>query len=143
MVKILLQRILGECVDKHTRYTRSLNFWSSRVTIYTAFKPLTKEHIAEVLGISLRTIENWVADGTLPAPKKLGNRVYWHPNAFFAWLDHRLSTDCEADSVAGQTVAVPTTKAERTKPRASAKSSKTELDTLRSREQAKLDAMLS
>lgn len=52
------------------------------MTICNAFKPLTKEHIADVLGVSLRTIENWVGDGTLPAPKKLGNRVYWHPNAF-------------------------------------------------------------
>lgn len=129
-------------MDKHTRYTRSLNFWSSRVTIYNAFKPLTKEHIADVLGISLRTVENWVADGTLPAPKKLGNRVYWHPDTFYAWLDHRLSTDGEADTVAGQTDGVPTTKTDRTKPRASAKASKTELATLRSREQAKLDAML-
>ena len=53
------------------------------MTIYNTFKPLTKEHIADVPGISFRTIENWVGDGTLPAPKKLGNRVYWHPNAFY------------------------------------------------------------
>lgn len=112
------------------------------MTIYNTFKPLTKEHIADVLGISFRTIENWVGDGTLPAPKKLGNRVYWHPNAFYAWLDHRLSTDGEAETVTGQTDMVPKTKGERAKPMASAKASKTELDALRSREQAKLDAML-
>lgn len=51
------------------------------------FKPLTKENVAEVLGISLRTVENWVNDGTLIAPRKLGNRVYWHPSAFYEWLD--------------------------------------------------------
>ena len=42
----------------------------------------------------------------------------------------------------GQTDVVPKTKAERAKPMASAKASKTKLDALRSREQAKLDAML-
>lgn len=42
----------------------------------------------------------------------------------------------------GQTDVAPKTKAERAKPMASAKASKTELDTLRSREQAKLDAIL-
>lgn len=40
----------------------------------TAFKPLSKEDIADVLGVSIRTIENWVNEGILPAPTKLGNR---------------------------------------------------------------------
>ncbi len=34
-----------------------------------AFKPLTKDDIADVLGVSGRTIENWVSDGTLAVLK--------------------------------------------------------------------------
>ncbi|AJX86470.1 prophage CP4-57 regulatory family protein [Burkholderia pseudomallei] len=52
--------------------------------------PLTKQAVADVLGISVRSVENWISDGTLPAPVKLGNRVYWHPEVFFGWLSRRL-----------------------------------------------------
>jgi excisionase family DNA binding protein len=40
------------------------------MTTTTAFKPLTKDDLADVLGVSLRTIENWVNDRTLPAPNE-------------------------------------------------------------------------
>ncbi|AIV90847.1 helix-turn-helix transcriptional regulator [Burkholderia pseudomallei] len=55
-----------------------------------SFTPLTKQAVADVLGISVRSVENWINDGTLPAPVKLGNRVYWHPEVFFGWLSRRL-----------------------------------------------------
>ncbi|MFO1291747.1 MAG: helix-turn-helix domain-containing protein [Rubrivivax sp.] len=63
------------------------------MTAIAAFKPMSKNDVADVLGVSLRTIENWVNDRTLPAPTKLGNRCYWHPVAFYAWLDRRLLGD--------------------------------------------------
>jgi len=57
---------------------------------HEAFIPLAKQAVADVLGISVRSVENWINDGTLPAPVKLGNRVYWHPDVFFGWLSRRL-----------------------------------------------------
>ncbi len=57
---------------------------------HESFTPLTKQAVADVLGISVRSVENWISDGTLPAPVKLGNRVYWHPGVFFGWLSRRL-----------------------------------------------------
>jgi predicted DNA-binding transcriptional regulator AlpA len=57
----------------------------------TAFKPLTKEDIGKILGISNRCIENWVNAGTLIPPVKLGNRIYWHPDVFYAWLTRQLT----------------------------------------------------
>lgn len=107
-----------------------------------AFKPLTKDAIADVLGISLRTIENWVNDGTLPAPKKLGNRVYWHPNAFYAWLDHRLTSNDETEVLADATSA-PQAKLQKANPKTQVKAFRTEQDMLRAREHAKLEAMLA
>lgn len=57
----------------------------------TQYLPLTKEKAAEILGVSKRTIENWVADGRMPAPHSAGGRrVYWHPDVFYRWLDGRL-----------------------------------------------------
>lgn len=68
-----------------------------------SFKPLSREDVAAVLGVSLRTIDNWVGDGSLPAPAKLGSRSYWHPVAFYGWLDRRLMGDASvAEPVAAQ-----------------------------------------
>jgi excisionase family DNA binding protein len=54
------------------------------------YTPITKEMAAAILSVSTRTIENWVAEGTMPAPRPIGRRVYWHPHVFGMWLDDRL-----------------------------------------------------
>lgn len=102
------------------------------------FKPLSKHDVAETLGVSVRTVENWVSEGQLHPPVKLGNRVYWHPNVFYAWLDRRLS----ADAATVETVA----DAERVRRPMSGKSKAAKLATarneherLRSRTQRQLD----
>ncbi|WP_083518450.1 helix-turn-helix domain-containing protein [Dechloromonas denitrificans] len=51
-------------------------------------KLVTKEAAAELLSVSKRTIDNWIADGTLPPPTSIGRRVYWHPEAFRSWQDN-------------------------------------------------------
>ncbi len=63
-----------------------------------AFKPLCKDDIAEVLGVSIRTVENWVGEGKLPRPVPMGHRVYWHPVLFFEWLDQHLRSEAEKPS---------------------------------------------
>lgn len=106
-----------------------------------AFKPMTKDDVAEVLGLSLRTVENWVNDGTFPLPKKLGNRVYWHPDVFYSWLERCLTTDETTNETAPQRGAPSINGEHGRKPKASNKAPKTELEKLRARDQAKLDAM--
>lgn len=56
----------------------------------TPFTPLSKQAVADLLDISVRSVENWINEGILPAPAKLGNRVFWHPEAFYGWLSKRL-----------------------------------------------------
>jgi len=60
------------------------------MTHHAAFVPLSKQAVADILGISVRSVENWINDGILPAPAKLGNRVYWHPDVFYGWMSNRL-----------------------------------------------------
>lgn len=55
-----------------------------------AFKPLSKNDVAEILGVTVRTIENHVSAGLLPAPLSIGNRRYWHPDVFYGWLEQAL-----------------------------------------------------
>lgn len=61
------------------------------------YTPITKEHAAHILSVSKRTIDNWLADGTLVKPSSIGRRIYWHPDVFYGWLDKRLGiggNDC-------------------------------------------------
>lgn len=56
----------------------------------TPFRPLTKSDVAEILGISMRTIENMVKSQRMPAPAHVGGRALWHPEIFYSWLDKEL-----------------------------------------------------
>lgn len=56
----------------------------------TAFKPLIKEDIASTLNISLRCVDKWIQDGILLPPVKIGGKAYWHPDAFYEWLEQAL-----------------------------------------------------
>lgn len=57
---------------------------------HAPFTPLAKEDVANLFGVTTRTIENWIEDEGMPAPACIGNRVFWHPDVFYAWLDRRL-----------------------------------------------------
>jgi predicted DNA-binding transcriptional regulator AlpA len=113
------------------------------MTTATAFKPLSKEDLANVLGVSIRTIENWVNEGILPAPTKLGNRVYWHPNSFYAWLDRRLSADAATAEALQASATEPEPARARPKARGQSTAAKTELDKVRNRTQTQLDALMA
>ncbi|MCK7500313.1 MAG: helix-turn-helix domain-containing protein [Comamonadaceae bacterium] len=79
------------------------------------FKPLTKHDIAGLLGVTPRTIEIWVKQERIPGPSCIGNRVYWHPDAFYAWLHPRLrvakaDSPSESDGESAAPVPRPTTR---------------------------------
>ncbi len=57
------------------------------------YVPITKEAAASILSVSKRTIDNWLADGTIVEPCAIGRRVYWHPDVFYRWLNERLGVE--------------------------------------------------
>lgn len=63
-----------------------------------AFKPLSKHDVADILGVTVRTIENHILAGILPPPVAIGNRRYWHPGVFYAWLEKALHADAKNPS---------------------------------------------
>ena len=63
-----------------------------------AFKPLSRLEVAGILSVSIRTLENWQKAGLMPRSVDIGGRVYWHPEVFYEWLDHRLRPTVEAGS---------------------------------------------
>jgi hypothetical protein len=69
-----------------------------------AFKPLSKEDVAAILGVSTRTVENWRKEGRIPPSADIGGRVYWHPEVFFAGLNAALRGNIGAQEGVGQPV---------------------------------------
>lgn len=95
-----------------------------------AFMPLNKQDVAQILGVSIRTVENFVSKGRMPAPAHIGARVLWHPDVFYAWLDQALRSggwddDCDGQhreekhpalDVTGSPAATKVTKSARSRP---------------------------
>lgn len=46
---------------------------------------VNKSQLCEQLGISERTVENMVKDGTFPPPVRVGKYVYWSEIAVRKW----------------------------------------------------------
>ena len=54
-------------------------------------QPLTKSDVQKLLGVSERTVENWIARGILPPPARIGGRrVYWARAVIERWLEEQL-----------------------------------------------------
>lgn len=111
------------------------------------FRLLRKEDIAEFFDVCPRTLENWLQEGKVIAPKRIGGRAYWHPDVFYAWVDAYFSsadgTDIEMavppDSLNTREPLVCAEKREPQKrPSTPAKAGR---DSLRKRDEAKLEAL--
>jgi hypothetical protein len=50
------------------------------------FKLITKARAADVFGVDVKTIDNYIKAGKLPAPKQFVSKEYWHPDDFEAFL---------------------------------------------------------
>lgn len=46
-----------------------------------------------MLKLTPRCVELWVEKGRLPRWRKIGNRCFWHPDVFYAWLDAHLKSE--------------------------------------------------
>ena len=64
------------------------------------FKPLTRQQVSEILGVSVRTLDNWQKASRMPRSVTIEGKVYWHPEIFYSWLDRKLrSADHEGAGV--------------------------------------------
>lgn len=63
---------------------------------------VTKKSLADILSVSVRTIDYWVDKGVLPKPIHIGRRCYWQPEQLNSWLQARLSSPTrQQDHVGG------------------------------------------
>lgn len=50
---------------------------------------LTKKQIAEYLGVTVRSIDRYVAAGELPNPIRIGGRLRWRQQALAEFIERR------------------------------------------------------
>ncbi|WP_180978134.1 MULTISPECIES: helix-turn-helix transcriptional regulator [Burkholderia] len=67
---------------------------------------LTKHDVAALLRCSIRTIENLVKEGQIPAPIHIGRRPYWHADLIQKWLGQRFGL-VVASTESGEAANVP------------------------------------
>lgn len=58
----------------------------SNAMLANDLKLVTKDIAAEVFSVSVKTIDNYIKDGLLPAPKRFVSKEYWHPDDFRGFL---------------------------------------------------------
>jgi len=71
---------------------------------------VTKAHAAEIFGVCVKTVDNYIAQGLLPRPVAFASREYWHPEVFADFLERTFllagnaaQVDTPVDSVPRQT----------------------------------------
>lgn len=52
---------------------------------------LERGAVAELLGVSTRTLARWIDSGELPPPRRLGRRAYWLRQELDTWLSQEPS----------------------------------------------------
>lgn len=62
-----------------------------------SFKLVTKADAAITFGVCVKTIDNYIKSGLLPAPVAFGGREYWHPAQFRDFLDQRFGAKAPAE----------------------------------------------
>lgn len=50
---------------------------------------LTRAELAELYGMSVKTLANWAAMGVGPSPIKLGKEVRYHPEDVWNYIESR------------------------------------------------------
>ena len=46
--------------------------------------------MAEILDVTVRTLDNWQKSERMPKAVDIGGRVYWHSAVFYGWLDQKM-----------------------------------------------------
>lgn len=77
------------------------------------FKPLSRHDVAAILGVSVRTVENWRKEKRIPQSVEIGGRVYWHPESFYAGLNAKLRGIAEGDGECTSPMTTPARSANR------------------------------
>lgn len=71
-------------------------------TVASIRKPLRRADLAELFGVSLKTIDNRRKAGELPPSFTSGNERLWRPQDVEAWMAERVAKELEAAEQVGE-----------------------------------------
>ena len=73
------QRLLDLCINNSPDAALVRKYPRPCQTYRTPIQYLTRKDLAKMFSVSVRTIENWRAMGTIPQSFSFGGRTYWDP----------------------------------------------------------------
>jgi excisionase family DNA binding protein len=76
-----LRQVLKEVIDEVRSIAFQTHTGQSSIELL-----MTREEAAKALDVSLVTLNQWVKDGRVPQPKKIGKRVYFVRSGFADFL---------------------------------------------------------
>jgi len=70
------------------------------------FQLLTRLQVAEILHVTVRTLDNWQKSERMPKAVDIGGKVYWHSAVFYSWLDQKMRRgQCQlGDTASGELI---------------------------------------
>jgi predicted DNA-binding transcriptional regulator AlpA len=74
-----------------------------------SFELITRQMAAEILKVSLGTLDRHIREGDIPPPKPIGHgrQLYWLPEEFYGSVRRALSTEAQCSPLPDQTEAAP------------------------------------
>lgn len=51
------------------------------------FRLVTRADVAQMFGVCVKTVDNYIKDGLLPQPVQFASREYWHPDDIRSFMD--------------------------------------------------------
>lgn len=68
------------------------------------FRLVTRADVAQMFGVCVKTVDNYIKEGLLPQPVQFASREYWHPDDMRSFMD---ATFKRTPSAPSPTPAVP------------------------------------
>lgn len=51
------------------------------------FRLVTRADVAQMFGVCVKTVDNYIKEGLLPQPVQFASREYWHPDDIRSFMD--------------------------------------------------------
>jgi len=75
------------CGNKQGTYTWQHNSISDVMPHCQEFRLVTRADVAQMFGVCVKTVDNYIKEGLLPQPVQFASREYWHPDDMQSFMD--------------------------------------------------------
>ncbi len=75
------------CGNKQGTYTWQHNSISDVMPHCQEFRLVTRADVAQMFGVCVKTVDNYIKEGLLPHPVQFASREYWHPDDMQSFMD--------------------------------------------------------